>query len=148
MSEAEKYKATLFESFAKILKAEDVEREAKKIKQEAESTVRRMLAEAETAKETAWHKIEELMAEQGVVEELLEGKANDYKIAWQKGRETVEIHSADAVPDEFVKVERKPMKKEIQEHMNHLRESGGELPNWASFKPASSKLGWKTVKKS
>ncbi len=98
-------------------------------------------AQAEQALEKAWQHIAALMAETGEFEVLLPGENCDYKIAYSKPRQNVEVDD-DAVPDEFCKLVRTPNKKEIKE----MLESGAKV-NWARLKDGESKLNWRTIKK-
>jgi hypothetical protein len=87
------------------------------------------------------------MSETGEVEVMLPDENHDYKIAWSTPPEVVDVPDAAAVPDEFVKVERVPKKKEILDHLKSLRESGSAPPNWATIERNPGKLTYRLVKK-
>lgn len=97
---------------------------------------------AEKAQEAAWAQIAEMMKETGEWQVIIPSEELDYKISYSALRKSVKAN-ADAAPDEYVKIERKPKMKEIKE----LLESGQQV-NWASFEESAPKLQWKAIKKS
>lgn len=103
---------------------------------------------AQYALDDALTKLETLMKENGVVEEIVEGTANNYKLYFKKGQGRV-IVAEEAVPDEFCKIETKrtPKLKDIREHLDNLTGQQKPIPNWAKIEPSESRLNWKPIKK-
>jgi hypothetical protein len=132
-------------AFAKILKAEEAEQEAKLELSKAEERAKGILAKARLEAGDALREISSLMKETGEYEVILPGEVTDFKIGYGATRESVKVEDPEAVPDRFCKMERKPMLKEIGEHLKSLPES--ERPNWARIERPEPKLGWKAVKK-
>lgn len=81
------------------------------------------------------------MKANGVLEDIIQGKLHNYKIAYQKQPERVVVE-ADAVPDEYCKIERKPKLAEIKAMLQD-----GAQTNWAKLERSEPKLNWKMVKK-
>jgi hypothetical protein len=136
----------MLNAFAAVLRAEQEVSAAKTVLDEAVTPLRQKLTGAETRLTSAWVEVERLMGSTGEFEVLLPGDVTDYKISFSTPRESVDV-DADAVPDEFCKIERKPKLKEIGEHLKGLRDSDQPLPNWGRFKLGERKLGWKAIKK-
>lgn len=136
----------LMAAFARILKAEEAEAEAKAELARHEVHANGVVTRAMLQAADAWKEIQSLMNETGEYEVLLPGEVTDFKIGYGSTREVVKVENPDAVPDEFCKLERKPMLKEIGEHIRSLPEE--QRPNWARLERTEAKLGWKAVKKS
>lgn len=134
-------------AFGAVLQAEEVLRVAEVALRDQAAALSLKVAEAETALRDAWLGVEQIMQETGEVELLLPGEAGDYKIAYGASRESVKCESVDAVPDEFVRLERKPKLKEIGDHLKGLRAIGSAMPNWAALERKPGRLAWKLVKK-
>ena len=134
------------DAFLSILAAEQRITGAKGELEAITATHKQAIAQQETQIAKAWGEIEALMAESGEVEVKLPGTVTDYVIGWSKPRESIKA-DADATPDEFVKIERKPKLKEIGDHLKALRKAGKPFPNWASFEKGEKKLVWKALKK-
>ncbi|MDZ4858052.1 MAG: hypothetical protein SGI88_03645 [Candidatus Hydrogenedentes bacterium] len=145
--EIEKHNQALMGAFALLLQAEGRERAAKTKLAETIAPLQSEVTQSELAVREAWIGVRDLMNETGEVEVILPGVANDYKIGWNKQRESVIVESVDALPDEYVKLERKAKLKEIGEHLKGLRDGGLSFPNWARLEMGESKLVWKAVKK-
>lgn len=128
--------------FAKVLKADAAIAEAKTAKQEAEAKAKLAINAAEAKAREAWDAIEAIMTETGEYEMLLPDNHIDYKISYTTPRQSVKVDES-AVPDEFVKIERKPKLKEIGEYLK----TQDTLPNWASFERGEAKLTYKAIKK-
>lgn len=141
--EANEHTVKLTEALGRIIGAEQ---EIAACKQEMNEMKSRS-AKAEKVIEAAWGEIAALLAETGEYEVLLPGRANDYKIGYGPPRESVEIIDEEAVPDQFVKLERNPMRKEIGEHLKGLRETGEAMPNWARLEKGERRLTYRLVKK-
>lgn len=146
MTEIETHQDAYLQAFSCVLRAEEAERVAKTELTEATNRLKPLIAQAETEQALAWADIAALMAQTGEVEVALPDVASDFRIGWQAGRESVKADPA-ATPDEFVKIERKPMLKEIGDHLRALREAGQSLPNWASLEKGERKLGYRIVKR-
>lgn len=95
----------------------------------------------ERAAEEARIALSDEMAANGVTEDLIEGELVNYKLYFPTPRESVKV-DADAVPEEFCKIERVPRLKEIKEHID-----AGNQVNWASIQLGESKLSYKVIKK-
>lgn len=143
MEESNEHTNALTALLGKVIGAEQEIAECKRQENLLEARKR----DAEKAMQAAWDGIAALMAESGEYEVLLPGRANDYRISYGAARESVQVADADAVPDAFVRLERKPLKKEIGEHLKALRESGEAMPNWATLEKGERKLGYRLVKK-
>lgn len=99
-------------------------------------------AEADTAVVNAWQAIKSLMDETGEAEVVLAaGNGTWNKIYYTTARENLKVE-ADAVPDEFCKIERKPKLREIGEYLK----TTDNLPNWCRYEKGESKLAWRNVK--
>lgn len=140
----EQHEQAIMEAFAEILKAEQAIMEAKVEKREAEHRYNITVSPAELQVADAWVKIQTLMNETGEVEVILPDENCDYKICYTTPRESVKV-DADAVPDEFVKIERKPKLKEIGEYLKGM--PNDSRLNWASLEKGEAKLTYKLVKK-
>ena len=88
-------------------------------------------------------KVEDIMAADGVREDITKGEFIDYVINYTTPRISVKVENPDAVPDKFVKIERKPKLKEIGDELKRLQEAGEDLPNWAIMELGQSKLTYK-----
>ena len=135
-------------AFAKVIRAEDKERLAKTDLDAITAKMKALIGEAQIEQDAAWAEIAALMGESGEFEVTLPGQANDFRIGWNTPRESVDVPDVAAVPDEFVKIERKAKLKEIGEHLKKLRDQNAALPNWARFERGERKLQYKVVKKS
>ena len=136
----------MIDLFAVLLKAEEEAANAKAALAEATNPLQIAVNQADQKVWDAWAAIEAEMKETGEYEVLLNGSVIDYKISWSTPRDRVKV-DAEATPDDFVKIERKPMLKEIGEHLKSLQAEGKPLPNWASIEKGESKLKWAAVKK-
>ena len=144
----EQHEAALLAAFAAVLKAEHFVAEAKGDLAEKTARMKAGIAEGETELAAAWATIAALMAETGETEVTLPGAATDYRIGWSTPRESVVIEDANAVPDEWVEVERKPKKKEIGEHLRRLRDHQNmPMPNWGRLEAGEKRLQWSAVKR-
>lgn len=128
--------------FRELLEAEKTERVAKQAKLDADMA----LSAASRAADNIRLRIAAQMREYGVEEDILEDDYHRYKLSFTKPRGAVKA-DADATPDEFCKIERKPRLKEIGEHLKSLEEQGQPLPNWATIEYGEPKLTWTTLKK-
>lgn len=146
MDYIQEHEQKFMQAFAEVLKAEDALAEAGKQLAEATTLLGQKKSQAEHALGLAWDEVRKLLAETGEFEVLLTGLVTDYKVGFSYPPERVKA-DADAVPDEFCKVERKPKLKEIGDHLKQLRDAGEPLPNWASLERGEPKLTWKAVKK-
>jgi len=136
----EEYMQAAFES---VLAAEKelAEAEGELSKAKAFLGTKKSIAEGKVI--MAWKAVKELMDETGETEVMLPaGNGTWYKIYYTAPRQSLEVDE-DAVPDEWVKVERKPKLLEIKEYLK----SQESLPNWAHYKTGESKLAWRNVKK-
>jgi hypothetical protein len=134
-------------AFAEVRRAENALAEAETAQTEAKNRWAMVVGEAETRLTTAWQALDALMKETGELELLLPSEDGGYKVAYDKPRETVKVENVDAVPDEFVKTERKPKLKDIGDHLKDLRAAKVALPNWATLQKGEPKLVWRHVKK-
>jgi hypothetical protein len=141
------YQQALTQAFNALLVAEDVARSAMKDLEREKTRAQLVANEAEAKVCQARAALEQLMTETGEVEVILPGKVTDYKIGYSTPRESVKV-DAEAVPDHYCKIERKPELKKIGEYMKALRQAGQALPNWAGFEKGTPKLQWTSVKKS
>lgn len=73
---------------------------------------------------------------------IVKGGYQNWKISYTKPRGKVKVTNIDAVPDEFVKIEKKPKLKEIGEYLD---EHG--LSNWAEIETSEPKIQIKGIKK-
>lgn len=143
----EQHETAVLTAFAAVLRAEEQARLAKVELDRVTTGLRTTINQAEAEQDAAWAEIAALMAETGEPEITLPGEANDFVIGWTTPREAVDVPDAQAVPDEFVQVERKPRKKEIGDHLKTLREQSMPPPNWATFKRGEVKLGYRLKKR-
>jgi hypothetical protein len=147
MTEIEQHEQQLMAAFARILRAEEEMAAAKTRHQQVEEQHRQELRQLEDEMAAAWADVAGLMKETGEIEVLLPGDVTDYKIGYAATRESVKAEDPAAVPDQFCRFERKPMLKEIGEHLKGLRDAGLPFPNWGRLERSEPKLGWKAVKK-
>jgi len=82
------------------------------------------------------------MKSNGVLEELVDGELIDYKLSFTNPRGAIKCPDADAVPDEFCKIERKPELKKVKEYLD----AGNEV-NWATIEFSEPKLTYRLVKR-
>lgn len=134
------------EAFMEVLQAEASISRLEARKKRFEALYKLAKAKQEKRLER-WAEIEKLMAESGEPEVVLSGTVTDYKIARGKGTEVVDAPDVEAVPPEWVKVEKSVKKKELLAHLKELRDTGAAMPNWASIKRNSGSLGWTAIKK-
>lgn len=97
---------------------------------------------AEKEADMAAKAIQEEMATTGEYEIIVPGEYCNYKIYFTVPRESVKV-IADAVPDEFCKIERTPKLKEIGEFLKTQENP----PNWAKIEIGESSLTYKLLKK-
>ena len=142
MSDYKQHEESLMKHFAEVLKADAIISEAKTAKRDAEAKAMFAINGAEKRAADAWAAIESLMKETGEIEVILPDDHIDYKISYTTPRQSVKVDEA-AVPDEFVRIERKPKLKEIGDYLKTL----DTPPNWASFEQGKPKLTYKAVKK-
>lgn len=143
----DQYDKELAEAFSDVLDAEDAIRAAKLALEEQVKHSQAVTRSAETKLAAAWKRIADFMEATGEFELTLPGTANDYRIRWQEGRKSVKADDLDAIPDEFIKFERKAKLKEIGDYLRQADESGKPPPNWARYETGQRKLVWKAVKK-
>lgn len=143
----ESHESAMMTAFVRVLRAEDRIRLAKSELDDATSRLKLEINQGEHDLAVAWEGMQALMAETGEVETTLPGAANDYRIHWTSPRESVKVEDADAVPDEWCKIERKPKLAEIGKMLKGLAATGGQFPNWATLERGEAKLAWKAVKK-
>lgn len=144
--ELEDYQAALLTTFGDVLRAEQAVSSTKTALDQATLQLKAELAQQETLLADAWGRIGKLLAETGEFEVTLPGESANYRIGWSSVREAAQV-SADAVPEEFVRVERKPKLKEIGEHLKALRDADQPFPNWGRLERGESKLQYRLVKK-
>ena len=116
---------------------EVLRKEKRKLVDDADSRIRAKQAEIDDIKAA----FDADMKANGVLEDLIEGRNHNYKISYAKQPEKV-IVDADAVPDDYCKIERKPMLKEIKD----MLQSGAQT-NWARLERGDPQITWKMVKK-
>lgn len=132
--------------FQDWVKAEQEYAEAKRELDGHTARLKIAMSKAEARAEDAKQAIANEMRETGEFEVMIAGTVSDYVIGWSTPRESVKA-DASACPDEFVKVERKPLLKELGEHLKKLREAGEPMPNYASLVKGEPVLQWRAVKK-
>lgn len=106
--------------------------------------------EAESSIRSAKAEIDALMKETGEYEVLIPGAPGDmmdYVVGYSTPREAVKIPDVEALPEEFVKIEKKAKLREIGEHLKTLRDSSEPWPNWATLEKGEPKLSWKAIKR-
>lgn len=133
----------LKDAFVEYLEAEREIARLEEEKKQADFEMARFLAEAKANLAKCEENCTRIMRETGVVEEIVEGQLSNFKLGFSTPRRTVDIVDVDAVPDEWVKTERKPMKKEIMAEFK----DAASLPNWLQWKEGVSKFQWNVVKK-
>ena len=131
--------------FAEIIQAEAAITEATNALKEASRPHQSTIAQQNKLLEELWQKMTDHMKSTGQLSMVLPGDVTDYKIAFKAGSERVVVADPEAVPDEFCKVERKPMLTEIKKHIADLPE--GETVNWATVERGPESIGWKAIKK-
>ncbi len=92
--------------------------------------------EARNAADKARKTVEEMLAETGEYEVLVD----NVKVSWSTPRESVKISDPLAVPDEYCKIERKPKLTEIKKYLESNK------VNWASMESGEAKLQWRYTK--
>jgi len=109
----------------------------KKLKQEIDMNIR-----IETKKLEGFKgEVEALLIKMGIDGiELTYGGHSIIEIYHSKPRQVVDVPNIDLVPEEYVKVERTLMKKEIKEFLKTNR------VNWANFKDGAVYLNYKIRK--
>lgn len=143
---ADAHTKAMIAAFAEIVKQEQYIAAGKVELANIRTQIETDIAQAETELEALWDGFAKLMEESGEFEVILPGVANDYKIGWSNPRQSVKA-DAEAAPDAYVRIERKPKLKEIGELMADLVARNEPLPNWCSFQEGNRKLGWKAIKK-
>jgi hypothetical protein len=143
----EQHESAMMRAFINVIKAEQRISAAKSELDQHTARLKSEISAAEMAMGTAWDDIQALLTETGEVEVVLPGAANDYRIAWSNPRESVKVEDPSAVPDDFVKIERKPKLKEIGDYLKNLRKGKYAMPNWARLEKGESKLMWESIKK-
>lgn len=143
MSETEQHMGRIAAALARVTECEARIAECK----QSMAGLKTHIAEAESKMRDAWGEIGGLMAETGEYEVIIPGEGHDIKIGYGPSLESVDVADEDAVPDEFIRLERKPMKKEIREHLKLLRSTGQQFPNWATLTKGNPALQYKFVKK-
>ena len=73
---------------------------------------------------------------------IVKGGYQNWKISYKKPRGKVKVTNIDAVPDEFVKIEKKPKLKEIAEYLDKVG-----LSNWAEIETSEPKIQIRSIKK-
>lgn len=137
------YTKELAQAFIQYSEAEQNLAETEKAFKDVEYDFKSRISQQKQAMQNAVTRIEYMMQSVGVVEEVIHGKHCDFKLAFSTPRKSVDVIDVDAVPDEFVKVERKPMKAEITKAFK----DAPQLPNWLQWKEGESKLQIKPIKK-
>lgn len=131
---------TIEKAFRELLEAEAAllkkEAEAKQIKWELDQDI----ALIERYVSQKQEELKKLMGDEKSI--LIEDELQNWKISYTKPRGKVKVTNIDAVPDELVKIEKKPMLKEIGAYLD---EHG--LSNWAEIETSEPKLTWRAVKK-
>ena len=143
----DEHQEKIMRAFAKVLEQETNISKRKTELDAATFLLQSEIKKHETIMADAWAEIEALMNESGEYEVILPDTVDNFKISWNRPKESVKVTSVDAVPDEYVKTEKSPRIREIGEYLNTLREAGRPLPNWAAFEKGKKKLQWRRVKK-
>jgi hypothetical protein len=153
MSDAATYTEALQNAFRALLDAEQRLTEAEGTLKAVTGPLNMEVLQAGNVVEARWIEIRNIMGEAGVVEETLPGAAidgnahSDFRIAYGTPPRKVIIADPDAVPDEFVKTERKPKLKEIADTLRMREQAKLPALNWAAFERADPKLQWRLIKR-
>lgn len=129
-------------AFQAVLAAENELAEIKTKLDEVSTLLGNAKNGAEKRLADAWLEVEKMMAENGEYESIIVGQEIDYKICYTTPRQSVKIVNAEAVPDEYCKIERKPKLKEIGDLLK-----AGLQTNYATLEYGDKKLQWKAIKK-
>jgi hypothetical protein len=114
---------------------------AKKQKREVIYRADSDIAKLEVEREEVIAMFDAEMKANGVLaDDILMGLHN-YRVSYHTQPERVVV-DADAVPDEYCKIERKPKLTEIKAMLQE-----GVQTNWARLERSEPKLNWKMVKK-
>ena len=141
----DRHTSEMITALAAVMKAEGEIAQIREWVDSAQSDI----ARHESAAGEGWGRIAALMAETGEVEVRLPSSTpgHEFRVYRRPPHQSVSVTDADAVPDEFVKLERKPRLKEIGDHLKALRDAGWALPNWAALKSGEAKLAYKLQKR-
>lgn len=134
---------TIPELLYALQEAEREQGAARKRKMEADMQI----SKHEATVERIWQQIAKLMQETGEYEVIIPSDVMDYKISYTTPKESVKVLDVESLPDQFVKVEKKPKLKELGELLRSLRECGANLPNYAVLEMGEPKLKWTAIKK-
>lgn len=133
----------LKEAFVKLREAEDELHRLECEKKQADDEMAAFLDRAKSDIERYENICATIMRENGVLEDVVEGLVSNYKLYFGSPRRTIDIVDENAVPDEWVKIERKPKKREIA---NAFKDAAS-LPNWLQWKEGEGRFQWRPVKK-
>lgn len=133
----------LKQAFVHLLESIDELKRLESEKKQADFEMGKFMAEAKAKVDQYEGMCSRLMREDGVTEEIIESDLARFKLTFSTPTKTLDIPDVDAVPDEFIKTERKPMKREIKDAYGDF----DVLPNWVQWKEGESKFVYRVLKK-
>jgi len=101
---------------------------AKKEKEEAETIHYRQKVRVEQARES----ILEYLQSNGIKQDRIEGPLGNMVFTVKKGQYRAEL-ATDLIPDEFIKIERRPKLKEIRAYLKEHHTNWGRLERGESY---------------
>lgn len=136
-------------AFARWLRTEANIRDLEMHKEETNKEIDKRMLDAQMMETEARLAVEKILADNGLVQDLLPGEGCDYKIDYALPPETVKIVDEKAVPEKFIETKevKSVKKKEVLQHFKDLRATNQNLPNWGSIERGARKLRWKLIKK-
>jgi hypothetical protein len=137
------------EAFTRLTLAEEESNLYKARKARVDARMKSRQAELDREVQEAWGELAAIMADTGEAELDIDtgDRLTLAKVYRTTPRERVVVVDVEAVPDEYIKLSKDPMKTEIGQHLKDLRETGKPFPNWAQLERGAGELAWKVVKR-
>jgi hypothetical protein len=128
--------------FDKVLQCESILSAAKTELQKATTLFGQAVNGAQKKLDDAWKEVEAYMSSTSEYElEFPAPEGLKYVVGWSTPRQSVKVTDVDALPDDLVKIEKKPKLREIGERLKQ-----GWQTNAAKFELGEKHLQWRTVK--
>ena len=140
------HQAALTEAFARVVKAEEQERQLAAELKAHELRLKPLITAAQKQLADAWGEVQCLMADTGEFEAVVKlDRFSSAKLHYTTPGVRCLV-DAEAVPDAYAKVERKAVLNEIKRDFLELWKAGAALPNWLAFEKGEPVLTYKLVK--
>ena len=143
---ATQHQAALTEAFARVVKAEEQERQLAAELKAHELRLKPLVSAAQKQAADAWSDVQCLMNDTGEVETVVKlDRFSCAKIHYTPPGVKCVV-DPEAVPDAYAKVERKAMLNEIKRDFLEPWKAGANLPNWLAFEKGEPTLTYKLIK--